>query len=244
MRGGARRNARFQQLQPSPSSVRVGAAGSTPSTHSTSPPPCLSFTTAPHHSLPLPPRPHPRPRITLQQSARSQRPLPCTLRTAAVASAPPRPRAPTRARIPLVIRERARRTSLASQPTCASAKTQPPPRARILLPSPCPAPLARESATQGSAAYRYPKAIVRHPDPVQARRDGMLVASSATIYTCNGFWYNQPSSTERIRYVLLLACCMRRSCQRRVFARVSAHCDIALTSTSSLDYCSQPAFTA
>jgi hypothetical protein len=50
-------------------------------------------------------------------------------------------------------------------------------------------------------------------NPVKARRDGMLVVSSATIYTCNGFWYNQPSSTERFRYVLLPARCKRRSHQ-------------------------------
>jgi hypothetical protein len=39
--------------------------------------------------------------------------------------------------------------------------------------------------------------------PAKSRRDGMLVVLPATIYTCNGVWYHQPSSTERFRYVLL-----------------------------------------
>lgn len=38
----------------------------------------------------------------------------------------------------------------------------------------------------------------------------MLVTLPATTYTCNGVWYNQPSSTERFWYVLLLASLMRR----------------------------------
>jgi hypothetical protein len=63
-------------------------------------------------------------------------------------------------------------------------------------------------------------------NPVKARRDGMLVVSSATIYTCNGFWYNQPSSTERFRYVLLPARCKRRSRQLRVVNRVYTSCDL------------------
>ena len=62
--------------------------------------------------------------------------------------------------------------------------------------------------------------------PAKSRRDGMLVVLPATIYTCNGVWYNQPSSTERFRYVLLLARIMRRCRSLRLFHRVSSRCDL------------------
>ena len=61
--------------------------------------------------------------------------------------------------------------------------------------------------------------------PAKSRRDGMLVVLPATIYTCNGVWYNQPSSTERFRYVLLPARIMRRRRPLRLFRRVSSYCD-------------------
>lgn len=61
--------------------------------------------------------------------------------------------------------------------------------------------------------------------PAKSRRDGMLVVLPATIYTCNGVWYHQPSSTERFRYVLLPARIMRRRRPLRLFRRVSSYCD-------------------
>jgi hypothetical protein len=51
----------------------------------------------------------------------------------------------------------------------------------------------------------------------------MLVVLPATIYTCNGVWYNQPSSTERFRYVLLPARIMRRRRPLRLFSVASLH---------------------
>jgi hypothetical protein len=142
-------------------------------------------------------------------SARSQRPL---------RTAPRPPSTPTPCAHPAVV--------------LARAPPKPASRAQTLHLPACACPRAYRklalAATAAGRVQRHWRVNRRHKgpqktatrwllcdfdNPVKARRDGMLVVSSATIYTCNGFWYNQPSSTERFRYVLLPARCKRRSHQ-------------------------------
>lgn len=182
----------------------------------------LDFIT-PCFSTRLTTRPHPRPHIP--RSARSQSPL----RTVTPPTSSPPPRAhPLIHPAAVVVLSRARPTA-----RNASAYAPPPPACA------CPRAYRKTAlaATAPGRVQRHWRVNRRHKgpqktatrrllcdlqNPVKARRDGMLVASSATIYTCNGFWYNQPSCTERFRCVLLPARCMRRSCQL-VSALASLH---------------------
>lgn len=133
-----------------------------------------------------------------------------------------------------VLHRRARILILSSTQLLSSSRARPTARNASAYAQPPPACACPRAYRKTALAATAPGRVQRHwrvnrrhkgpqktatrrllcdvQNPVKARRDGMLVASSATIYTCNGFWYNQPSSTERFRYVLLPARCMRCSC--------------------------------
>jgi hypothetical protein len=168
-----------------------------------------------------PTRPHPRAHIHLSSTIAS--PSSTAARRPQLSS--PAARASTRVICARIVQTSSRASASTPAQTFALRKPQAPPTLKATAAGRAQRHRRVNSDTRDRTNRLPEHCRATRKTPVKSRRDGMLVVLPATIYTCNGVWYNQPSSTERFRYVPLPARIMRRRRPLRRFRRVSSYCD-------------------